>query len=159
MARRSAATMATRGSPGSRCDDGAWTARCSTARDRRASRCARARSLVLSDDVVRGVVVDDGAGPEPLPARLVVGADGRRSVVARRLGLLHEHPRLRKFAVRGYWTGVEGLTSHGEMHVTRGGYCGIAPLGHDEANITFVLDRNDMGPAAGDLDRFYRRTL
>jgi menaquinone-9 beta-reductase len=119
----------------------------------------RARDLVLAGGMVRGVVVENGAGPETLSARLVVAADGRRSVVARRLGLLRESRRFRKFAVRGYWSGVEGLSDHGEMHVTRGGYCGIAPLGESEANVTFVLDRAEMGPAGGDLDGFYRRTL
>jgi geranylgeranyl reductase family protein len=119
----------------------------------------RARDVMMSEGRVRGVVVDTGAGPSHLSARLVVAADGRRSMVARRLGLLREHSRLRKFAVRGYWKGVQGLGSHGEMHVTRGGYCGIAPLGDDEANVTFVLDQREMGPAGGDLDGFYRRTL
>ena len=61
--------------------------------------------------------------------------------------------------MRGYWKGVEGLTDHGEMHVTRGGYCGIAPLGDDEANVTFVLDQADMRRAGGDLEDFYLRTL
>lgn len=119
----------------------------------------RARDLVIEDGVVRGVVVEGGRGPERLPARLVVAADGRRSVVARKLGLLREHRTMRKFAVRGYWSGVEGLTDYGEMHVTRGGYCGIAPLAADEANITFVLDQREMRAAGGDLGRFYRRTL
>ena len=45
------------------------------------------------------------------------------------------------------------------MHVTRGGYCGIAPLGPAEANVTFVLDHADMRAAGGDLDTFYLRTL
>jgi geranylgeranyl reductase family protein len=119
----------------------------------------RARDLVLRDGTVRGVLVENGHGPEQLEARLVVAADGRRSVIARRLGLLREHRTLRKFAVRGYWKGVEGLTDHGEMHVTRGGYCGIAPLGDGEANITFVLDHAEMRPAGGGLADFYLRTL
>jgi menaquinone-9 beta-reductase len=119
----------------------------------------RARDIVRRDATVRGVVVEDGRGPERLEARLVVAADGRRSVIARKLGLLREHRTLRKFAVRGYWKGVEGLTDHGEMHVTRGGYCGIAPLGDGEANITFVLDQAEMGPAGGGLAAFYLRTL
>ena len=122
----------------------------------------KARDVVLRDGIVRGVVVErsDGSGsPERLEARLVVAADGRRSVVARRLGLLREHRTLRKFAVRGYWSGVQGLTDHGEMHVTRGGYCGIAPLGQAEANVTFVLDQAEMHAAGGDLDHFYLRTL
>jgi menaquinone-9 beta-reductase len=119
----------------------------------------RARDVVTRDGVVRGVVLEGRDEPEPVEARIVVGADGRRSVIARRLGLLREHRRLRKFAVRGYWKGVEGLTDHGEMHVSRGGYCGIAPLAVDEANITFVLDQADMKPAGGALAAFYLRTL
>jgi menaquinone-9 beta-reductase len=119
----------------------------------------RARDVVRRDGIVRGVVLEGADAPEYLESRLVVAADGRRSVIARKLGLLREHPRLRKFAVRGYWKGVEGLSDFGEMHVTRGGYCGIAPLGHDEANITFVLDQADMRPAGGHLAGFYLRTL
>jgi flavin-dependent dehydrogenase len=122
----------------------------------------KAKGVLLRDGVVRGVTVardGSGGGSEEIDARLVVAADGRRSVVARRLGLLRPHPSLRKFAVRGYWSGVQGLTEHGEMHVTRGGYCGVAPLGETEANVTFVLDHADMREAGGDLDQFYLRTL
>src|SRR5439155_603858 len=106
-----------------------------------------------------GVTAVNGAGPETLRARLVIGADGRRSVVARRLGLLREHPRLRKFAVRGYWSGMEGLEERGQMHVGGGGYCGVAPLSASEANVTFVVDRPEMAAARGELEGFYRRTL
>jgi geranylgeranyl reductase family protein len=105
------------------------------------------------------VAVQNGGGPERVTARLVVGADGRRSVVARSLGALHEHPRLRKFAVRGHWRGMQGLTECGEMHVGGGGYCGIAPLGPDAANVAFVLDRREMAAAGGDLEAFYRRAI
>ena len=119
----------------------------------------RATGLVLEDGAVAGVTCEDGRGPETLRARLVIGADGRRSVVARRLGLLREHPSLRKFAVRGYWEGMEGLEDRGEMHVGGGGYCGIAPLSAGHANVTFVLDRAEMCAAGGDLQTFYRETL
>jgi flavin-dependent dehydrogenase len=119
----------------------------------------RATGLLKRGDTVAGVTAVNGAGPEALPARLVVGADGRRSVVARRLGLLREHRRLRKFAVRGYWEGMEGLEERGEMHGARRAYCGVAPLSATRANVTFVLDREEMAEAGGELERFYRRTL
>jgi len=119
----------------------------------------RATGLVVEDGRVRGVTVENGLGPKMLRARLVVGADGRRSVVARRLRLLREHPRWRKFAVRGYWEGVEGLGEHGEMHVGGGGYCGIAPLSPSMANVSFVLDQADVASAAGDVEGFYHRAL
>jgi len=119
----------------------------------------RASGLLERGGSVEGVTAANGAGPETLRARLVIGADGRRSVVARRLGLLREHPRLRKFAVRGYWEGMEGLEERGEMHGGGGGYCGVAPLSPTQANVTFVLDRREMGAAGGELEGFYRRTL
>jgi len=109
---------------------------------------------------VVGVVCAPGDGRERVVrARAVVAADGRRSVIARGLGLLREHRRLRRFAVRGYWDGVAGLDAFGEMHVGSGGYCGIAPLAAGQANVTFVLDASEMARAAGDLDGFYRASL
>src|SRR4029453_16048988 len=80
-------------------------------------------------------------------------------VVARRLGLLREDPSLRKFAVRGYWEGMEGLSERGEMHVGGGGYCGIAPLSATCANVAFVLHRGELAQAGGDLAGFYERMI
>jgi flavin-dependent dehydrogenase len=119
----------------------------------------RAGALIRRDGRVSGVLASNGAGDTPIEARLVVAADGRRSMVARQLGLLREHRRLRKYAVRGYWSGIEGLGEHGEMHVLAGGYCGIAPLAPAEANVTFVVDRAEMQASGGDLEGFYRATL
>jgi menaquinone-9 beta-reductase len=120
---------------------------------------ARVTGLVHEGGCVRGVRCDAATAAETIRARLVVGADGRRSVVARHLGLLSEDERLRKFAVRGYWDGVAGLGDCGEMHVGGGGYCGIAPLNSSAANVTFVLDRTDLRPARGRLEAFYREAL
>jgi geranylgeranyl reductase family protein len=119
----------------------------------------RVTDLLYRDGAVCGVVCENGNGPERLDARLVAGADGRRSVVARKLGLLREHPRLRKFAVRGHWEGMAGLEERGEMHVGGGGYCGIAPLSRSRANVAFVLDAREMRAAGGRLETFYRATL
>ncbi|HET8644203.1 MAG TPA: NAD(P)/FAD-dependent oxidoreductase [Vicinamibacteria bacterium] len=117
--------------------------------------------VLRTDGRVEGVTLRaagaDAAGP--CRARVVVAAEGRRSVVARRLGLLAEHRRLRCFAVRGYWDGMQGLGPRGEMHVGGGGYCGIAPLSPATANVAFVLERPQMAAAGGDLEGFYRRAL
>lgn len=120
---------------------------------------ARVCGILQRAGVVGGVFFENGEGPESVRGRIVIGAEGRRSVVARRLGLLREDPSLRKFAVRGYWEGMEGLSQHGEMHVGGGGYCGIAPLSASRANVAFVLDRSVVGQAGGDLAGFYERML
>jgi menaquinone-9 beta-reductase len=121
----------------------------------------RASSLLHANGRITGVTVRAAANgrTEGIEARLVVVADGRRSFLARELGPLRPHRSLRKFAVRGYWSGVAGLGEHGEMHVVGGGYCGVAPLSATEANLTFVLDATAMTLSAGDLEGFYRRTL
>jgi geranylgeranyl reductase family protein len=128
--------------------------------------CARAAGVEVREGVKVSAVLRANeqvtgvaAGEERIDARLVVAADGRRSVVARGLGLLTEHRSLRKFAVRGHWDGVDGLRESGEMHVGLGGYCGIAPLGPQSANVAFVLDRRAMTAAGGDLEAFYRATI
>jgi flavin-dependent dehydrogenase len=119
----------------------------------------RVTGLVREGEGIAGVVAERGGERRVSRARVTVGADGRRSVVARSLGLLREHPRMRRFAVRGYWEGVEALGDVGEMHVGRGGYCGVAPLSATLANVAFVLDRREMAPAGGCLEAFYRAAL
>jgi menaquinone-9 beta-reductase len=122
---------------------------------------ARVVEALRDGPAVVGVAV---AGPEAAPpsrirGRLVVGADGRHGRVARGLGLLHEHARLRRFAVRGHFEGMQGLAQLGEMHVAVGGYCGVAPLSETRANVAFVLDLSEMRAAGGDLGAFYAETL
>ena len=120
---------------------------------------APVHELLFDAGRVAGVQADVGGEPLQVRARLVAGADGRRSVVARRLGLLHDDPRLRRFAVRGHWEAAEGLSDLGEMHVAERGYCGVAPLSKTLANVAFVLDARELGEAKGDLEGFYLRTL
>jgi geranylgeranyl reductase family protein len=120
---------------------------------------ARVVSLLGRHGQVEGVLVETAGDRKPIRARVVVGADGRTSVVARHLGALRPHPTLRRFAVRGYWEGMQGLSEIGEMHVGGGGYCGVAPLSASRANVTFVLDQAEMRAAGGDLEAFYRETL
>jgi flavin-dependent dehydrogenase len=120
----------------------------------------RVTGLLRRGGVVEGVEARDAEGePRSWRARLVVGADGRHSVVASRLLLRRPRPRLRRFAVRGYWEGMQGLGEVGEMHVGGGGYCGIAPLSPSRANVTFVLPQGELQRAGGDLEGFYRETL
>ncbi len=97
-----------------------------------------------------------------ITARRVIVADGRQSLLARRLGFIDQEPRSpgsARFAVRAHCRGVSGLSSLAEMHVGDRGYCGIAPLSRNTANVCFVVfDRRvDLRPRTIEAD--FRRHL
>lgn len=105
----------------------------------------RVTALARGTDGVFAVRLHGGGS---LRARAVVGADGRNSLVARRLGLRRSEPRHRKWAVMGHFRDVETGGDHGEMIVTPYGYCGINPLPQGLANVCIVVDRADIRAAA-----------
>src|SRR5207237_8699795 len=66
---------------------------------------------------------------EAYRAGVVVGADGLRSVVARRLGRVYAiGPR--RIAFTAHVADVAGVHQLGEMHVGRPGYIGFGPIGN-----------------------------
>ena len=78
-------------------------------------------------------------GGETVPARLVVGADGLRSVVARRLELAHTARWPRRYALVTHFRGVGDIGECGEMHVERSGYVGIADVGQGLTTVALVV--------------------
>lgn len=102
---------------------------------------------VRATDVVRdatgrvtGVrVQDDAAIPGELRAQLVIGADGLRSVIARRLGLIRTLRAPRRIALVAHYRGLTGVGTVGEMHVERDGYVGIADVGNGLTNVALVV--------------------
>jgi flavin-dependent dehydrogenase len=86
-------------------------------------------------------------------AHVVVAADGLRSTVAHRLGLARRDAWPHRLAIMAHYTGVSQVTSHGEMHVRRDGYFGIARVGHDReahddvVNVALVIPAAAMSSA------------
>jgi flavin-dependent dehydrogenase len=78
-------------------------------------------------------------GPTLHRARVVVGADGLRSVVARRLGLARVGRWPRRIALVAHYRGVEDVGDCGEMHVERDGYAGLADVGGGLTNVAVVV--------------------
>jgi len=88
---------------------------------------------LLTDDsgrVVGVVTLAAGGRNRPLRSRYVVGADGLRSVVGRRLGLVRTSPIWpKRIALVTHYKNVSGVGDLGEMHVDYDGYFGIVDVG------------------------------
>jgi flavin-dependent dehydrogenase len=95
----------------------------------------------------------DASGARTLSARLVVGADGLNSRVAQGLGL-SRRGRRRRVAFVTHMAGVAGMTDVGEMHVGRGAYVGLAPVGGGLTNVAVVLDASGPIPGSSAGERF-----
>jgi geranylgeranyl reductase family protein len=86
-----------------------------------------------------GVRAEDREG-EPLTvrARVVLGADGRSSVVAHRLGCRHPHP-LSRMALVTYVGGLADCRALGEIFVDPPDYAILNPLAPDRVNLGLVV--------------------
>jgi flavin-dependent dehydrogenase len=126
---------------------------------------ARILAPVHVRDVAPGPVLrgrDRDGTAVHIRCRLVVGADGLRSVVARSMGAPDRPPRRRKLSLTAHATGVRGRVDVGEMHIGDGACLGVAPV--EEAgelhNVTLVVDSERCGRAvAAGADAFFRRSL
>jgi flavin-dependent dehydrogenase len=95
--------------------------------------------LVWDRGAVAGFVTRSPAGQRAVHrTRVVVGADGLRSVVARRLGLIHHSPPQR-IAFAAHVADVRGVDGVGELHVSDRGYVGLGPVGGGITTVALVL--------------------
>ncbi|CAN5126322.1 NAD(P)/FAD-dependent oxidoreductase [soil metagenome] len=136
--------------------------------------CARSAGAEVREnsrvaDVVRdatgrvtGVrVLDERGSTRELAAPLVVGADGLRSVVARRLGLARTSrwwPR--RIALVAHYANFGDVTDWGEMHVERKvGYVGLASVEAGLTNVAMVVPASFGREIAGDRTAFFEAWL
>lgn len=89
-----------------------------------------------------------------IEASLIVGADGLRSVVARRLGLAHSARWPKRYAIVAHYRDVAGMTSLGEMFVTDNGYVGLAHVGDQVTNVALVVPARSAATIAGAPEAF-----
>lgn len=109
---------------------------------------------------VSGVVVSDGTGQRTtIGARLVVGADGLRSIVSRRLGLARRSRWPSRIALVAHYSGVAGMGQLGEMHVDRSGYLGLAHVGGGLINVAIVVPVSRAKELAGARAEFFEEWI
>lgn len=115
----------------------------------------RVTDLELEGDRVVGVVAADAEGrARAFRAPLTIGADGRASVVARRLGCHRPH-RLRRMALVTYVTGIPDCRDLGEIFVDPPDYAILNPLAPDRVNMSLVVPLAHAAPWRGRLDAFF----
>jgi len=116
---------------------------------------------VMRDDSGRanGVRVRRDGETGEIRARIIVGADGLRSVVGRRLGLVRASRWPRRVAFVSHFREVHGMGDCGEMHVARDGYCGLASVGDGVTNAAMVVPLHAAGDARGDAEGFFDRWI
>ena len=112
----------------------------------------RVASLVrdAAGRVVGVETLDERGARQTLFTTLVVGADGLRSIVARRLDLATTKLAPRRLAFVSHYADVDGMGDSGEMHVERDGYVGLADVGGGLTNVAVVVPRDRARAAAGD---------
>jgi geranylgeranyl reductase family protein len=99
---------------------------------------------------------DAGSGKrEAWRARVVVGADGLRSIVARRLGFRRSGPP-RRIAYSAHVADVVGVTDLGEMHIGTTGYVGMGPIGNGETTVALVVPASRAHPDLTQAEGFVR---
>ncbi len=115
----------------------------------------RVEDLLVETDRVVGVRAADVHG-RVLEARapLVIGADGRQSVVARRLGLLGAHA-LRRMALLTYVEGLGDFEDLGEIYVDPPDYAILNPVAAGVASLSLVVPFGHAAPFAGRLETFF----
>jgi len=114
--------------------------------------------LLYEGGGVAGAVIRGAAGrQETVRARLVIGADGLRSVVARRIAGRSRRGSARpaRIAFVAHVAGVPGLDGFAEMHVGNEGYVGLNRIGADLANVALVVPRARARAAKGRRDEFF----
>jgi flavin-dependent dehydrogenase len=115
----------------------------------------RVTDLIVEGDGVAGVRAVDAAGaPLLFRAPLVVAADGRASVVARRLGCRHPH-RLARMALVTYASGIDGCRDFGEIYVDPPDYAILNPLAPDRVNVSLVVPLAHAAPWSDRLEDFF----
>ncbi len=116
--------------------------------------------VVRTGSAVAGVRVRDPEGREhEISARLVIGADGLRSVIVRRLGLLRRTPRVRKIALTSHLRTSRDLGGYGRFFMHGNMYIGVAEVGAGLLGVAVVASGEEMQHVAGRPDEYFDRAL
>ncbi len=98
-----------------------------------------------------------GTDAERLPARLVVAADGRASVVGERLGLRRPHRWLHRLALVADMEGVSSDPERGEIVLAPPAYSILNPVAPGVGNLSLVVPLEEGRRHKADLAGYFDR--
>lgn len=100
----------------------------------------RVRSVTLDRGMPALITTSAGGTARDVRGRVIVGADGHHSAVARLLDLDMPLRWPRRIGLAAHLEGYALLDEMGEMHVGPDSYCGIAPQEDGRVNVAMVVD-------------------
>ena len=126
-----------------------------------------ARRVLWEGSSVIGVEGQDAQGqPTTIRARVTVGADGTRSLLARAMGVVRPLRRLQRLALVGHFAGPEckGDAAAVTMHLPHDGSdacCGVGPVcGPTQTrNVNIVVPASEASAMAGRREAYFRERL
>jgi len=121
------------------------------------------KDLIVENGFVKGIVGKGKNGDEvKLFAKVVIGADGFKSIVARKTGLYSHDPEHWVVALRQYYKNVKGVNKQIELHyvdTVQPGYLWIFPLEDGKANVGIGMHHNSLKKRNIDLKKAMKHAL
>lgn len=105
--------------------------------------------LTSPNGTCTGAVIRHQHELHAVSSQILVGADGLRSVVARRLQLAHTSRAPRRYALVAHYSNVRDVRSVGEMFTSRGSYLGLCNVGGGITNVGYVVPQKKGTALAG----------
>ena len=119
--------------------------------------------LLIEDDKVYGVRGKDAVGNEhSFKGKIIIGADGFNSIVARKTGIYNHDSKHWVVALRQYYKKVKGLKKQIELHFVddvQPGYLWIFPLEDGKANVGIGMHHSSLKKRKIDLKQALKKAI
>ncbi len=119
----------------------------------------RVRNVTTGYGVVGSVITTSNGHSNEFRGRIIVGADGHHSAVARLLDLDMPLRWPRRIGLAAHLESYPLANEMGEMHVGTAGYCGIAPQEQGRVNAAMVVDMAHFERRTGSVEAFFDSAL
>jgi len=119
----------------------------------------RVRTVTTGYGIVGTIGATQAGRPIEVHGRVIVGADGHHSAVARLLGLDLHVRWPRRIGLAAHLDHFSLIDEMGEMHVGPDGYCGIAPQEDGRVNVAMVVGMDAVQQRSASVESFFDAAL